>query len=91
MCTWAHVARSTCSSSWRSWVRFLATALGFLDTTTCAQKVGVLPNIQHCTKYKSRCKALKTKFIRKNIKRKHLATSYIYIYILWHTFERVAA
>ena len=31
-----------------------------LDTITCAQKVGVSPHIQHCTKCKSRSKALKT-------------------------------
>ena len=31
-----------------------------LDTITCAQKVGVSPHIQHCTKCKSRFIALKT-------------------------------
>ena len=39
-----------------------------LDMITCAQKVGVLPSIQHCTKCKSQSKALKTVLNVKAIK-----------------------
>ena len=39
---------------------------------TCAQKVGVLPGIQHCTKCKSQSKALKTVLNVKAIKLKSM-------------------